>query len=65
MRQVEFFCWWITDPDTGARRRTAYRMDREDAEQRFPGAEPIEATRELRNLPETPAEWDSAAAGRT
>jgi hypothetical protein len=60
MRQVEFFRWVYNDLETGARKRTTYRMSREDAEQRFPGAEPIEGTREVRNLPESPDEWDSA-----
>jgi hypothetical protein len=64
MRQVEFWRWAYTDPETGARKRTTYRMSREDAEQRFPGAEPIEGTREVRNLPDGPEEWDSAGAAR-
>jgi hypothetical protein len=64
MRQVEFFRWVVTDPETGARRRTSYRMDREEAEQRFPGAVPDEATREVRDLPDSPAEWQSAGFPR-
>jgi hypothetical protein len=39
-------------------------MDREEAEQRFPGALADEATREVRRLPERPEEWDSAGARR-
>lgn len=56
MKQREFFLWWIRDPQTGARRRTSYHMNREDAEARYPGAVPIPGTREVRSCPETSAE---------
>ena len=49
---TEFFLWWIVDERTGKRRRTTYKMQRADAEERFPGAEPDLQTREVRNLPE-------------
>jgi hypothetical protein len=38
MKPTEFFEWRVADPETGARSRTAYRMDRETALQRFPGS---------------------------
>jgi hypothetical protein len=63
MIPTEFFRWWVTDPETGAVKRTTYRMTREDAEQRFPGAEPDPLTREVRNLPESPDEWNVARRG--
>jgi hypothetical protein len=60
MKPTEFYKWFVTAPETGARKRTTYRMTREDAEERFPGAEPDLDTLEVRNLPESPDEWQSA-----
>jgi hypothetical protein len=60
MKPTEFYKWCVTDPETGARSRTAYHMDRETALERFPGAEPDPMTREVRNLPESDAEWNVA-----
>jgi hypothetical protein len=37
---TEFFRWYITDERTGKRRLTAYVMTREEAAERYPGAEP-------------------------
>ena len=64
MKPVEFFFWIYVDPESGALRRTPCRMDREEAARRFPGAVPDPLTREVRQLPESPCEWDSAGAGR-
>ena len=50
---TEFFKWWVTDPETGVRKRTSYRMMR-DAEQRFPGGEPDLGTREVSDPPDSP-----------
>ena len=60
MKQVEYFRWLVTDPETGAIRRTTYRMTREQAEQRFPGATPIEGTLEVRGVPDSADEWNFA-----
>jgi len=48
---TEFFRWWIVDERTGKRRRTTYKMQRADAEERFPGAAPDLQSREVRQLP--------------
>src|SRR5262249_40644090 len=57
MKQVEFFRWWIPDDREPSKlRRTNYVMTRKQAAERFPGARPDEATREVRLLPETPDE---------
>ena len=53
MKPTEYWLWWITDEITGKRRRTAYRMTRHEALSRFPGAELVSGTMEIRNLPET------------
>jgi hypothetical protein len=39
----------------GARR--SWRMTREEALQRHPNAEPVKGSMEIRNLPESSAEW--------
>ena len=62
-KPTEFWLWWITD-EFGDRRMTTYRMTRETALERFPDAEPVPGTMEIRNLPEGPDEWDSAGAPR-
>jgi hypothetical protein len=49
---TEFFRWWIIDERTGRRRLTTYAMTREQAAERYPGAEPDLRTREVRNLPD-------------
>jgi hypothetical protein len=63
LKPTEFYKWFVTDPETGARKRTTYRMSREDAEQRFPVAEPDPTTREVHNLPETMHKWNVARRG--
>jgi hypothetical protein len=47
---TEFFRWYIVDDRTGKRRRTTYKMNRADAAERFPGAEPDLQSREVRHL---------------
>jgi hypothetical protein len=37
-KPVEFWLWWFTDA-SGRRRRTPYRMSREEALERYPDAE--------------------------
>ena len=49
---TEFFHWYIIDERTGKRRLTSYAMTRQQAAERFAGAEPDLQTREVRNLPE-------------
>ena len=61
MKLVEFYRWWITDPETGARRRTSWRMTREDALKRDPGAEPDLDSLEVRSCPESMDEWNVAS----
>src|SRR5689334_17681591 len=57
MKQVELYRWWIPDERRpGKVRLTGYAMTREQAAERFPGAQADEATREVRELPETPDE---------
>lgn len=46
--RTEFFRWWIVDPRTGRRRLTTTHLSREDAQRRFPGAEPDAGSREFR-----------------
>jgi len=48
-KRTEFWLWWFTD-ESGRRRRTSFRMSREDAVKRYPDAEPIPGTLEIRNL---------------
>lgn len=60
MKPTEFFQWWITDERTGKRRKTTYRLKREDAERQFPGCEPDLLSQEVRMLPESPDEWNVA-----
>jgi hypothetical protein len=65
MKAVPFYHWWYVDPDCGVVRYTAtYRMDPEEALRRFPGAQPDVDTIEWRDLPERPAEWQSAGFPR-
>ena len=62
MRRTAFNRWRITDPETGAQRITTYRMTREDALTRFPGAE---ASIECRDVPESPDEWQAPGRPKT
>ena len=48
---TEFFRWYIVDDErTGKRRLTTTHLSRENAQRRFPGAEPDLRSREFRNL---------------
>ena len=62
MKTTEMFWWWIVDPRAGKRRKTTYRLTREDAERQFPGAEPDLLSVEVRMLPESPAEYQFNSA---
>lgn len=64
MKRTPFYRWFVTDPETGARSRTSWRMCAEDAIARYPGAEPDLATIEWRNLPESSDEWQSTGKPR-
>lgn len=57
MKQVEFFFWWLP-PDAWSKkpRRSSWKMTREEAAKRYPGAEPDLSSREVRECPETPQE---------
>ena len=48
-KPVEFWLWWFTDA-SGRRRRTPYRMSREEALERYPDAEPVAGTMEVRSV---------------
>lgn len=48
-KPVEFWLWWFTDA-SGRRRRTPYRMSREEALERYPDAEPVAGTMEVRSI---------------
>jgi hypothetical protein len=53
VKPTEFFKFWVpNERRPGKLRLTTYRMTREQAEERFPGAEPDLRTLEVRNLPE-------------
>ena len=45
---LEYFRFWIVDQRTGKLRLSTYKMTREEARERYPGAEPEMATRVLR-----------------
>ena len=60
-KPTEFHLWWMTD-EFGQRRMTTYRMDRATAIGRYPDAQPVPNTLEIRNLPESPAEWSTSGA---
>ena len=57
MKQVEFFNWNLP-PDAWNKKPhlSGWKMSREDAQQRYPGATPDQWTREVRKCPETPEE---------
>ncbi|MDQ0571467.1 hypothetical protein QFZ42_003301 [Variovorax paradoxus] len=57
MKQVEFFTWNLP-PDIWRKKGgpSSYKMSREDAEKKHPGATPILSSREVRRMPETPEE---------
>ena len=49
---IEFLLWWITD-EFGQRCKTTYRMSRQVALFRYPGARAVPGSVEIRNLPDT------------
>lgn len=57
MKEVEFFTWQLP-PDIWRKKGgpSTFKMTREDAARRYPGAEPILSSREVRPVPETEAE---------
>jgi hypothetical protein len=63
MKRTPFYRWYITDPETGARHLTSWRMCAEDVAERHPGAEPDLSSLEWRDLPESMDEWDVARRG--
>ena len=56
MKAVEYFNWIITDSLTGRRRKTRWKMPRDEAIALDPGAEPDTWSREVRYLAETDEE---------
>jgi hypothetical protein len=42
--------WWITDERTGKRRRTTYKLTREQAARQWTDAEPDLSSREVRQV---------------
>jgi len=60
MTPTPFYRWEYIDPEWGDRRVTSYRMTEKDAQERFPGAQPIPSSIEWRNLPDSPDEWNVA-----
>ena len=58
MKQVEFYRWWLPPDRMNKKPRlSSWKMSREEAEKRYPGATPDERTREVRDCPETPEEF--------
>jgi hypothetical protein len=57
MKRVEYFHWWITNEVTGKRVKTDYAMTVEVALTQWPGAEAVEGSREVREVPETEEEF--------
>ena len=56
MRRVVCFNWWITNEVTGKRVKTCCATPVEVAMAQWPGAEPVEGSLEVREIPETDAE---------
>ncbi|MFN7725188.1 MAG: hypothetical protein ACK5QH_08975 [Rubrivivax sp.] len=52
MRPTPFYLFEYTLPGAQRPKRTTYRMTIEEAAERYPGAVPIEWSREIRNLPD-------------
>jgi len=47
---VEIYRWWITDRDTGGRRKTHHRMTVTFAQENYPGATPVEGSVRVRMI---------------
>ena len=65
LKPTEFWNWWIRDELSGKRRQTTYKMTREVAVERFPDAEPVAGSMEIRNLPESYEEQHHSAPPRS
>lgn len=50
MEEIVLYRWMITDERTGKRRMTRWAMTEEEAKQRYPDAEKVESTREVRTV---------------
>ena len=61
MRRVVCFNWWITNEVTGERVKTRYAMTVEVALAQWSDAEPVEGSLEVREIPETDAEFAAAS----
>jgi hypothetical protein len=63
MKLTEFFYWWLP-PDAWSKkpRLSKWKMTRDEAEKRHPGATPDLSSREVRECPETPQELGRANA---
>lgn len=59
---TEFWNWTHTDPKTGKRRTTRWKMQRAHAEASLIDPEPVEHTREVRMLPSEPSEQHMTGA---
>jgi hypothetical protein len=62
MKATELYRFYVVDEVTGKPRLTRYRMTREEANERHPGAEPELRSLEIRDLPESPAEFQFNSA---
>ena len=49
--EAEYFRFWVVDEVTSRLRHTSYKMTREQAAERYPGADPDLSTREVRQTP--------------
>lgn len=63
-KATNFYFWRIDCPFTGKRRTTDYRMTDEMAAERYPGAERLDDTLEVRHLPENDAEIEALSLSR-
>jgi hypothetical protein len=48
--QVEYWRWRFRDPQTGRICRTTFALTEEEAASKYPGSEPIEGTRSVREI---------------
>lgn len=64
MKQAEYLQWWVWDPIKGARRKTRYRMTREQALAEDTGATPVDGSLEVRWVPESVDEHQHTSSWR-
>ena len=50
MRTIELWLFMVTDPQTGKRRRTRYRLTVEEARERYLAPEPVPNSLEVREV---------------